>query len=138
MKIRKSWLVVMLGFLVMLQGSLISPQIVQAGELAMKSLLNTKSLSSEQRYDAYMDMTVNIQGWHVGMIVSDNPYAVVTDRVDVYKLKVFTGVLHRNSDDLVVEWDDIWVNSEGDIQLAAVGVTEKISHYFAQQDQDHY
>src|SRR5690554_1861659 len=115
----KSWLVVMLGFLVILQGSLSSTQIVHAAELVMTSLQNTKSLSSEQRYDAYMDMTMNTQGWQAGMIVSEIPYAVVTDKVDVYKLKVFTGVIHRNSDDLVVEWDDIWINTDGDIQLAA-------------------
>jgi hypothetical protein len=133
---RRSWLVVMLGFLVMLQSGLSSPQIVKASELAVKSLQVTKSLSSDQRYDAYMNMTLNTRDWHVGMIVSEIPYAVITEVGDVYKLKVFTGVLSRNSDDLIVEWDDIWINPEGDIRLAAVGITEKISHYFSQNDQD--
>jgi hypothetical protein len=133
---RKSWLILMLGFLVMLQSGLSSPQIVKASELAVKSLQISKSLSPDQRYDTYMNMSLDTKDWHSGMIVSEIPYAVITEVVDVYKLKVFTGVLTRNSDDLIVEWDDIWVNPDGTIRLAAVGITEKISHYFTQNDQD--
>ncbi|MFK7696066.1 S-layer homology domain-containing protein [Paenibacillus sp. HJGM_3] len=100
---------------------------------------SVKGLDYEARNLQYEAMKLSPTGWQVGMVISKEPYAVVT-KVDTEgaNVRIWTGVLARDYDDLLVLWDDLRVLASGKLGYHATDVEETMRSYFASPSQEPY
>ncbi|NOU62945.1 hypothetical protein GC096_02650 [Paenibacillus sp. LMG 31461] len=128
--------------------SILSPTAVLASEAAVNSTVSVqasnpfailKGLDNEARSQQYENMKLSPAGWQVGMIISKEPYAVVTS-VDASgaHVKIWTGAIARDYNDLLVFWDEIGVNVSGKLDFHATDVEETTRSYFESASQESY
>lgn len=128
--------------------SILSPTTVLASEAAVNSAVSVqasnpfavlKGLDNEARSQQYENMKLSPAGWQVGMIISKEPYAVVTS-VDASgaHVKIWTGAIARDFNDLLVFWDEIGVEVSGKLDFHATDVEETTRTYFESASQESY
>ncbi|KRE69207.1 S-layer homology domain-containing protein [Paenibacillus sp. Soil750] len=128
--------------------SILSPTTVLASEAAVNSAVSVqaskpfavlKGLDNEARSQQYENMKLSPAGWQVGMIISKEPYAVVTS-VDASgaHVKIWTGAIARDFNDLLVFWDEIGVEVSGKLDFHATDVEETTRSYFESASQESY
>lgn len=110
-----------------------------AAQGASSPLTLVKGLDYEERNQAYDAMTLSPSGWQAGMVVSKDPYAVVTAAdAKGANVRIWTGVIAREQNDLLVYWDEIRVETSGRIDFHATDVGETIRGYFESPSQETY
>ncbi|KRE93064.1 hypothetical protein ASG89_06010 [Paenibacillus sp. Soil766] len=128
--------------------SIMSPSVVLANEEAVNSVTTSQvsnlfaalqGLDYEARNEKYATMKLSPAGWQVGMVVSKEPYAVVTkaDASGIH-VKIWTGAIARDHNDLLVFWDEIGIDNAGQLDFHATDVEESIRSYFESASQEFY
>lgn len=100
-----------------------------------------RGLDFADRSAQYDAMVFDPSGWQVGMVVSKEPYAVVTGAdpsSGIVKLRVWTGVLTRDGSDLLTYWDELWLDRTGKVTNAITDADATIDNYFAAPSQEDY
>lgn len=98
-----------------------------------------QGLDYEDRNKQYDTMTLSPSGWQTGMVLSKEPYAVVTQAdAKGANVRIWTGVMARDYNDLLVFWDEIRVNASGRLEFHATDVEETIHAYFESPTQEMY
>ncbi|WNR42377.1 S-layer homology domain-containing protein [Paenibacillus roseipurpureus] len=111
------------------------PSIVQASN----PFTNLLGLDYEARNAQYDSLKLSPAGWQVGMVISKEPFAVVT-KVDGAgaHVKIWTGAIARDYNDLLVFWDEIGVTADGALDFHATDVEETTRNYFESTTQESY
>ncbi|MDR6549544.1 S-layer homology domain-containing protein [Paenibacillus qinlingensis] len=128
--------------------SIMSPSAVLASEAAVNTTVVSQAsnpfavvqgLDYEARSLKYETMKLSPAGWEVGMVVSKEPYAVVTkaDATGAH-VKIWTGAIARAGNDLIVFWDEIGVKPTGALDFHATDVDEIVRSYFESASQESY
>ncbi|OCT14148.1 hypothetical protein A8709_25220 [Paenibacillus pectinilyticus] len=128
--------------------SILSPSAIYASEVPSAAVTAIQpanpftaiqGLDYEARNAQYDKMKLSPKGWQVGMIISKEPYAVVT-QVDAAgaHVKIWTGALARDYNDLLVFWDEIGVDQAGVLDFHATDVEETTRSYFESASQETY
>lgn len=100
---------------------------------------DVKGLDYEARNVQYEAMKLSPAGWQVGMVISKEPYAVVTKAdAEGANVRIWTGVMARDYDDLIVFWDELRVLASGKLDYHATDVEETIRSYFTSPTQEPY
>jgi hypothetical protein len=107
--------------------------------LASSPFAPVQGLDYEERDKQYEALKLSPAGWQVGMVISKEPYAVVT-KVDTMgaNVRIWTGVIARDYNDLLVYWDEIRVESSGRVAFHATDVGETMTDYFENASQESY
>ncbi|WP_040952334.1 S-layer homology domain-containing protein [Gorillibacterium massiliense] len=96
----------------------------------------TSSLDAAGRDEAYRSIVFDMTGWEAGKVISDKPFAVVTQVNTAHKeikaavLRVWTGVLSRSEDNLQTYWDEIWLDQDGKVTVSTTDNEELVKDYF--------
>ena len=129
--------------------SIMSPSAILASEATVNTVTTVQTsnpfavlqgLDYEARNQKYETMKLSPPaGWQVGMIISKEPYAVVAS-VDASgaHVKIWTGAIARDYNDLLVFWDEIGVDSTGQLDFHATDVEETTRSYFESASQESY
>lgn len=102
-----------------------------------------KGLPGDQRYELYANMSLSSDHGYVGKIVSDIPYAVVSeynpaDAGSVATIRVWTGVLSRENNDLYAVWDELQADSQGKISVLTLDDEVCVKDYFQAAEQTEF
>lgn len=108
-------------------------------QTANNPFIQVKGLDSEDRSKQYEAMKLSPAGWKVGMVLSNEPFAVVT-KVDTEgaNVRIWTGVLTRELNTLQVFWDEIRVENSGKLDFRVTDELEVVKGYFASSSQEYY
>jgi hypothetical protein len=131
----------LLSMLLLSQGAAAAAAGVAADEAPPGSgpLVKVQGLDSMDRDSAYEGMTFQTAGWQIGTVISKSPYAVVTAFDENGPIvRVWTGVIVRENNDLQTYWDQLRINSEGKVILHATDIDATIAGYFASSSQIMY
>lgn len=143
MKSRKQAVVTSLLVLSILSSSAMAASAATVNTTAAVQASNpftaVQGLDYEERNKQYETMKLTPVGWEVGMILSKEPFAVVTkaDATGAH-VKVWTGAIARDYNDLLVFWDEIGVDSTGVMDFHATDVEETTRSYFESASQESF
>lgn len=105
------------------------------------SLAATIGLTDAEREAVYGGMTFPTSGLQVGQVLAVKPLTVVTElgTIDrdgyVAHIRVFTGLVSRVEQDLMVGWDSIWIEDDGKAGIIHVNTFHRIPDYFDAEHQ---
>lgn len=107
------------------------------------ALTAVKGLEGDKRSELYANMVCQADHWHAGKIVADSPYAVVSeynaaDSDTVAKIRVWTGQLTREQNDLYVVWDELKVDPQGKVSVLTLDDEVRVKDYFQAADQQEF
>jgi hypothetical protein len=109
------------------------------GQSAGSPFVQVQGLDYEKRDKLYEGMTLDTEGWQAGTVVSKEPYAVVTKAdADGVHVRIWTGVLVREQNDLLTYWDEIQTDAKGKVVIHATELGVTVRDYFAAASQNAY
>lgn len=116
-----------------------------AEDKAANTLQETVGLSDEARAAAYEKLRFAMQEWTPGLVLSRHPFAVVTEvhetgeaLDEVAIVRIWTGLIARVDDDLVVVWDELRLDAGGAVASMSVAQSKLLPDYFAEANQRTY
>ncbi|MGG1515066.1 S-layer homology domain-containing protein [Paenibacillus oryzisoli] len=113
-----------------------APTLMQVASSPFAALLGK---DYEARGEVYRAMKVSAAGWEAGMVVSKEPYAVVTKAdANLVQVRIWTGVIARDYNDLLVFWDEIGIKPSGELDYHATDVEETTRAYFESASQEEF
>jgi hypothetical protein len=116
------------------------PVYSQRGNGAEPELQKAMGQDYNLRPQTYQGLTLVPEAWRVGDIISAKPYAVVTGKSTQGEtsIRVWTGLLSRNKDDLTSTWDELWVDPNGAVTNAHAELEEVLPGYFRASSHESY
>lgn len=119
----------------LLFGALLHP-IQQVKAQTLSGLIG---LDFADRDAAYENLSLNMTGWKVGTILSNEPYAVVTQLcANCAAVRVWTGIVVRESNDLMTYWDELRLDGQGKVVVHLTDLKVTIRGYFAAKSQQSF
>ncbi|WP_127587856.1 S-layer homology domain-containing protein [Paenibacillus koleovorans] len=112
------------------------PASVTSAIYGSNPIVAVQGLDSPDRKQVYDMMKLVPASWQLGTVISKEPYAVVTKAdSEGATIRVWTGVVAREEDDLLVFWDEIRVDAKGGLVYAATNESNTLKGYFKQPSQ---
>lgn len=123
----------------------VTPGSVLAADSGAEALQETAGLSDEARKAAYENLRFDMQEWTEGLVLSRHPLAVVTEVSaageegdEAAIMGVWTGLIARADDDLIVVWDELRLDAGGTPAAIRLAESKLLPDYFAAEHQRTY
>lgn len=131
--------------IVILSGWMVPPDAGLAAGGWADGLRETVGLSGEARAAAYGQLRFDTGEWEIGLVLSRHPLAVVTevhgagsDLEEAAAVRIWTGLISRADDDLIVVWDELRLDAAGSPVSVLLAQPKLLPDYFAAEHQRTY